>query len=498
MLKLLKIIFMENKKQSPHPEWALAHKRKNTEIRCFGTKYYLYQISSRWDKERKRSVKITGKLLGKITEKDGFIESEKARLVRQQTAIEKVQVKEYGITSLIQNKFSSQIELLQKHFPDKWQGIMALAYGRLLHQSPLKNMFFHYSHSYLSEQFPCQSDISSRKVSNFLRDLGYGRNTIVDYFREFKSSEDCILFDGTDIFSTSEKMDLPKFGKSKFGTYSDLINAMHVFSVKQQLPVYYRLLPGNIKDVKSFKTCLVESGVADATVIVDKGFVSENNLAALEQENLKYIIPLQRNSHYIDYQKIKTGNKNVFEGYFKHEKRFIWYYSSQVEKGRKVFVFLDEDLKNREEKDYLNRIENEVVDYSFEKFLEKQYVFGTIAMIEKGGKSAKEVYLDYKTRAQIETMIDALKNVLDADHSYMQNDFSLEGWMFINHIAMQWYYYIIQLLRENELNDKYSVSDFLKMLAEIKIVKINNQWYPAEITKDTENILLKLKIIPAT
>jgi hypothetical protein len=80
----------------------------------------LYQISSRWDKERKRSVKITGKLLEKITEKDGFIESEKARLVRQQTAIEKVQVKEYGITSLIQNKFSYLIELLQKHFPDKW------------------------------------------------------------------------------------------------------------------------------------------------------------------------------------------------------------------------------------------------------------------------------------------------------------------------------------------------------------------------------------------
>jgi transposase len=64
---------------------------------------------------------------------------------------------------------------------------------------------------------------------------------------------------------------------------------------------------------------LVESGVVDATVIVDKGFVSENNLAALEQENLKYIIPLQRNSHCIDYKKIKKGNKNVFEGYFKHE-----------------------------------------------------------------------------------------------------------------------------------------------------------------------------------
>jgi transposase len=489
---------MKEKEVSPHPEWVLAHKRKNTEIRCFGGQYYLYQISSRWDKERKRSVKITGKLLGKITEKDGFVESEKARLSRQQLVIDKIQVKEYGFTSLIENKFSSQIELLKKHFPTQWQGIMALAYGRLLHQSPLKKMFFHYSHSYLSELYPNLTDISSRKVSDFLRELGYGRSKVVDYFKEFNSSEDCILFDGTDIFSSSEKMDMPKFGKSKLGTYDDLINAMHVFSVKQQMPVYYRLLPGNIKDVKAFRMCLAEIGITDATVIIDKGFFSKKNLAALEEENLKFIIPLQRNSNYIDYQKIITGSKEAFDGYFCHEERFIWYYAYQVENGKKIFVFLDDELKNREEKDYLTRIENGVEDYCIENFLKKQPHFGTIAMIENTGKSAKEVYLDYKTRGEIETMIDALKNVLDADHSYMQNNYSLEGWMFVNHIALQWYYYIIQLLKENELNSKYSVNDFIKMMLEIKTVKINNKWYQAEITKATEDLLKKLNLLPVT
>jgi len=67
-------------------------------------------------------------------------------------------------------------------------------------------------------------------------------------------------------------MELPKFSKTKFGTYDDMINLMSIFSVKQQMPVYYRLLPGNIKDVSAFKICLQESGVKDATVIIDKGF----------------------------------------------------------------------------------------------------------------------------------------------------------------------------------------------------------------------------------
>jgi hypothetical protein len=75
--------------------------RKNTEIRFLRGRYYLHEISSRWDKERKRSVKITGSLLGSITEADGFVESDKARLRRQQAAIQKVQVKEIGISTLL-------------------------------------------------------------------------------------------------------------------------------------------------------------------------------------------------------------------------------------------------------------------------------------------------------------------------------------------------------------------------------------------------------------
>jgi transposase len=70
-----------------------------------------------------------------------------------------------------------------------------------------------------------------------------------------------------------------------------MINLMSIFSVKLQTPVYYRLLPGNIKDVSEFKICLQESGIKDATVIIDKGFASASNIEALEKESLQFIIP---------------------------------------------------------------------------------------------------------------------------------------------------------------------------------------------------------------
>ncbi len=56
------------------PEWALKHKRKGAELRCLKGKYYLYEVSSKWNPIKKRPQKITGKLLGKITP-EGFVPS---------------------------------------------------------------------------------------------------------------------------------------------------------------------------------------------------------------------------------------------------------------------------------------------------------------------------------------------------------------------------------------------------------------------------------------
>ena len=242
----------------------------------------------------------------------------------------------------------------------------------------------------------------------------------------------------------------PKFSKSKFGTYDDMINLMCLFSVKLQVPVYYRLLPGNIKDVSAFKICLIESGVKDAIVIIDKGFASMSNIEALEKEELKFIIPLPRNSSLIDYQKAASGNKRLFEGYFQFEGRYIWHYANTVDeektetetetKTKMVTVFLDEELRNREEKDYLNRIESKTVNYTLEKFHAKRHTFGTIAMIDNTDKPSRDTYVNYKMRGQVETMIDSLKNIVDADRTYMQNQVTLEGWMFVNLIALKWYY----------------------------------------------------------
>ncbi len=76
----------------------------------------------------------------------------------------------------------------------------------------------------------------------------------------------------------------------------------------------------------------------------------------------------------------------------------------------------------------------------------------------------------------------------------MQDEDALEGYMFINRIALQWYYIIYKLLKENKLLKKYAVTDFIKLLVEIKKVRINDIWYTEPIIKRIQTMLGQLKL----
>jgi len=92
---------------------------------------------------------------------------------------------------------------------------------------------------------------------------------------------------------------------------------------------------------------------------------------------------------------------------------------------------------------YNSQIETHPETHAIEDFYSRQLRFGTLAIITNlTHASPEQIYINYKSRNNIEVMIDAMKNVLKADNSYMRNQAALEGWMFISFIALQWYYRI--------------------------------------------------------
>lgn len=60
-----------------HPDWAMAHKKPGTELKCINGRYYLYGVKSVYDKKLKWSRKISLRILGSITKEKGFILSKR-------------------------------------------------------------------------------------------------------------------------------------------------------------------------------------------------------------------------------------------------------------------------------------------------------------------------------------------------------------------------------------------------------------------------------------
>jgi transposase len=481
---------------SKHPQWAVAHRKPGTELRCLRGKYYLYSYTTVYDKEKKGSRKISGKILGRITEKQGFIPSGKRKL---ETALAKKienrpTCKEFGVAFLITAKFTRYIELLKSIFPGHWRSILAIAYCRFVYRCPLKSIPFRLSESYLLELIG-NTAFNEKTASFVLKTIGGMHEQMLSYMKAFITKDEYLLMDSTHVFSNSTLITLARKGYNNQLNFDTQFNLMYLYSAKTSMPVYYRLLPGNIREVKAFKNCLLEAGLTDAIIIADKGFHSEKNVELLLKEKLNFILPLKRDNSIIDYSLLANNTFKEANSYFAHEKRIIWFqeYYLPDDDRLSLFIFLDESLRVKEEKDYLERIVTHPENHSLEQYHQRRNAFGTIALLTAlRDKSAEDIYLSYKSRMTIEVLFDGMKNVLEADHTYMQDEQTLQGWMFINHITLQWYQELYTELKTKSLLKLYSVNDYIQLLTDLKKIRINDEWYFNEITKNSSRMIEKL------
>jgi transposase len=328
-----------------------------------------------------------------------------------------------------------------------------------------------------------------------------------------------VLMDSTHALSASKNLALNAKGYNPDFNFERQIRLMYIFSAQMKQPVYYRLINGNITDVKSMSLCIKEMKMRDNVVfIADKGFFSHKNIALMDEEKLSFIIPLHRNNPLIDYTPLQQAGFKKEMKYFLFQDRVIWYYPYQSghssEGDYKLITFLDEALKIREEKDYLSRISTHPETHSKEGFDERLHRFGTLTLIHKMKNQGKEdtdktkrkkkdvtgeafeqaVYESYKQRNEIETMFESYKNYLDSDVSYMQNRSVLEGWLFANFVAMIAYYKLYVRLKQAGLLSKYSPKDIVELSKAIYKMKIRGVWHRSEITQKTIKLFDKIGI----
>ncbi|MDR2408041.1 MAG: transposase, partial [Bacteroidales bacterium] len=264
-----------------YPNWVIKYKKKNMEIRYIRGKYYLYGYSHIYDPVSKSSKKITGKFYGAITE-EGLQEPKVEILTKK--IISTTSCSEFGVSYFVLSR-EQRVDALKKYFPKDWRIILALAYTRLLYQSPIKRMVSHLEHSYLSKDLKL-FDYNEVKIRETIKMLGENRELCLHYMKEFIKGKDFILIDATEIAYASTKSNLSQHGYNGKWIYQSQLGLLYLYSTTLREPIYYRITGGNIREVKSLSLSIAEAGISDVTVIGDKGFYSRDNINNLKKEHL--------------------------------------------------------------------------------------------------------------------------------------------------------------------------------------------------------------------
>lgn len=470
------------------------------EVRCISGYYYVYRVTSKWNAEKGRPQKSTGKSIGKITEADGYIPNANGiRLMQEMRISPDVApiVRNYGAYELFLQLSPLVSEQLRQQFPDVFREIRTIALLRLVDSITSAKMIQPlFLDSYMSD-ICADLSVSEVSVRRFVAKLGFMQDQQESFMRTQVMPKTTLLFDGTTIFSRSSDS-LSAKGYNPNHSQNPQARLLYVFEKDSHKPVFYRVIQGSIVDKSAFLDTVSSSGCKDCIIIADKGFYSKKNVSALLEAGMRYILPLQENTVNVEIEFYENNDDNKWDGVFTYKKRAIWFRKRPSgNNGNYIYTFRDDFRKAEMVGRFVEKTEKDCGEEEHEaKDVLKEIRMGYFSFCSNLNVTAKEIYMNYKQRWDIEQCFDYLKNSVSTSASHAHNDNYFRGWAFLNHISLLYYYGLLNALRSKKLDNKYSAEDIIKLTKNIYRVNIGNgQGYKiSAIQKKTQEVLSTLGV----
>ena len=211
-----------------------------------------------------------------------------------------------------------------------------------------------------------------------------------------------------------------------------------------------------------------------------------------------YILPLQDNTVNVEPEFYENTNDSKWDGVFSYNKRAVWFRKQPSgNKGNFIYTFRDDSRKAELVGNFVEKADK---DYGEEEYrpmdVLKEIRMGYFSFCSNLDVPAKEIYLSYKQRWDIEQCFDHLKNSVSTTASYAHSDDYFRGWAFLNHISLLYYYGLLNALRDTKLDERFSAQDVLKLTKNIYLVNTgsNAENQVSAIQKKTMEILETLKV----
>lgn len=504
-------------------------KPKNTEIKRIGNNYYLYERHSVYDSSTKRMRKKSGRCIGKITE-GGLVESTR-RMVSARSSSASIRWEdavdvEYGASKFLYDSCSGIIGRLKRHFPDHWREIFAMAALRCMGTGAFRRYELAYQTSYLHVLLGRDVDLTTRRLSKelLIDRIGASRGAMIAYMKEDIAHDGgFMLIDGHRIISRSALLEDAQLGYDSKMRHTPQISILYMFRVdgggKGGMPAFYSQFSGSVPDCTALPQILKESGIdaENVTVVADKGFCGSEDFESIAEAGLKSIIPIRRGAKDVEIPKSLDG----YDGTFTHSGRTVMYKSFPCD-GYVLHLYYDMLLANSEALDLVERRERQNAGNAHRREIEAKRrkngkgrlsdaelslleiidplravadrsALGTfILRTDRIDLSPSDVYRFYKNRQDIEQSFKAYDNDQADTGSYMRTHQGMECWLFINHLALQMEYMILNGLSDSRLSSRYSFKDAMQLLKSVRAVRHDGEWHICNYTKKTKAFCEKL------
>ena len=235
-------------------------------------------------------------------------------------------------------------------------------------------------------------DCDPRTLSRVLTAVGGDRTAQQMVFQHLSSRAQHLVYDLSFVFSCSDTVNLAEFGYNADDIWLPQVNIALFSATDTGLPVMIRGLPGSVRDVATLVRSLAEIDAPGATLVLDRGFVSEANENLLRESGLQFVLPQRRNS-------TRYETRIHLTDHFFYHKRLIHAGKREVD-GVMLYLYEDVDLAAEEEKTLYRLLEEGVIDR--ETLNRRLKRAGRILIVSSLVAEPREVYDLYKSRSLVE------------------------------------------------------------------------------------------------
>ena len=267
---------------------------------------YVYDDYPYWDKDKKQN-RHNRDYVGRLGPNGEFIPNKayKKRMEQDENKGEnalpetKIANRVYFGSTFLLNRIGEDIGIesdIKRAFPNSYKELLSLAFYLVLQSDSPMYRFPRWGHDHW---YPSDSMLNSQSISTIMASISEGGK--MEFFRlqsNRRQEKEYLAYDTTSVSSWSEFIRAARYGKNKDGDSLPQVNMALVFGETSGLPVYYRVLPGNISDVVTVKKLLKDISfleIKKLKLVLDRGFFSAQNINALYKDHYKFLISAKAN-----------------------------------------------------------------------------------------------------------------------------------------------------------------------------------------------------------